>query len=275
MGRNRHTSDRGRVFDSRSTRVLSVRCNDVDLALCSMMLENLGIHPTTISDVVKKVLLSVALQAEQQIEETPSITEARSYLAERYGDVGTAKNRYTYNDAASEEHARLRNGPEFHLGMRQNNMVLPDLVPDVDETNLYAGLSPREHAQYVQYVIQNKLNASTFSPEDWKAAKQQEIQRATKEAMQRYNIGARQELPLPQPQQAQQAESEIPLGCDASLPIAVNDSPEELELRVQERMEREKAEKLEMERFMQLMKQQAQPEAGLDEMEVGSRSESE
>ena len=266
MGRNRHTSDRGRVFDSRSTRVLSVRCNDVDLALCSMMLENLGIHPTTISDVVKKVLLSVALQAEQQIEETPSITEARSYLAERYGDVGTAKNRYTYNDAASEEHARLRNGPEFHLGMRQNNMVLTDLVPDVDETNLYAGLSQREHAQYVQYVIQNKLNASTFSPEDWKAAKQQEIQRATKEAMQRYNIGARQEQP-------QSQEAEIPLGCDASLPIAVNDSPEELELRVQERMEREKAEKLEMESFMQLMKQQAQPEAGLDEREVGPQNE--
>ena len=236
MGRNRHTSDRGRVFDSRSTRVLSIRCNDVDLALCSMMLEDLGVYPATISDVVKKVLLSVALQAEQQVEEVPSITEARSYLAERYGDVGTSKNRYTYNEAASEEHARLRSGPEFRVNMRQgNSMILPDLVPDIDETNVYGGLTPREHGQYMQYVIANKLNVETFSTNDWKAAKQTEIQRATQEAMKRYNI-------------VQSAPEDVPAGCDASLPIAVNDTPEELEERVRERQQREQLERDEMQR---------------------------
>ena len=35
----------------------------------------------------------------------------------------------------------------------------------------------------------------------------------------------------------------------------------------------EKAEKLEMESFMHLLKQQARPEAGLDEREVGPQSE--
>lgn len=227
---NRHVSERSRVFDSRSTRVLSVRCNDVDLATCSLMLENLGIEVLTISDLVKKVLRMVALQVEEHREEPLTITEARSYLAERFGSVGTNRNQQAYNEAANAEYLRLKNGPQFQLQPQQS--FTQEMPTEGFETPKIAWA---EQVQYTQYVIDHKLNAATFTVEDWKDAKRKDMDSLKAEAVQRYNTvhGAAQE------------------DLDPSLPIAVNDTPEELEERVAERRERENAEKLAMEQFTQ------------------------
>ena len=221
-----------------------------------------GHNCESISGIARLAVQTVA----SQLDGMPP-QEVIDQFRQTFENVG----RTTRNASSTRQALQGNNGGSFGV-FNQTNPY--EITPREKPYWEVAGCPSKEtFDMWTQFLIQNGLNKDSCSYSDYV---KRQAKKGAEDLLARYKA-EHGVLPPTVPEFAKNMpiESEIPLGCDASLPIAVNDSPEELELRVQERMEREKAEKLEMESFVQLMKQQAQPEAGLDEMEVGSRNENE
>lgn len=201
------------------TRVLSVRCNDTDLALCAEFMTRNGVHLATCSDIVKNAIGMMAQQAVRMGCEAMPLQDAREYLAERYGNAGAHRNTHTYAQNAFSQRT-----------VRMNVDVVPQkpVVGGVEVTGT-------QIQDYVAWLGERNLTSDQCSFEQYKQTLERERQQEIAQMVQKY---ASTYTP---PVQVQTFEDEIPAGCDPSLPIAALDTPEELEAKARER-EREQAE---------------------------------
>ena len=201
------------------TRVLSVRCNDTDLALCADFMTRNGVHLETCSDIVKNAIGMMAQQAIRMGCEAMPLQDAREYLAERYGNAGAHRNTHTYaQNAFSQRTARLN----------------VDIVPQKPVIG-GAEVTGVQIQEYVTWLGEQNLTSDQCSFEQYKQTLERERQQEIAQTVQKY---ASTYTP---PTQVQTFEDEIPAGCDPSLPIAALDTPAELEAKARER-EREQAE---------------------------------
>ena len=237
------------------TRVLSVRCNDVDLALCAQFLERLGTPMSTTSDIIKNVMALVASQAERTGIAPMPLQTAREYLAERYGSAGVNRNKHTY-----AEHAFSQN--------RQRFSTTPNLTHDVPKTSDGRIVSGERILEYVQWLNDNGKNKDQCSYEEWEQLLKQQEQDEQRKLVEQYKAtyvppqqqGTFDELRRKAQEQAQAQKTktfddEIPAGCDPSLPIAATESFDALEEKALERQQREADEKRQMEEFMRSLAQ--------------------
>lgn len=235
------------------TRVLSVRCNDVDLALCAQFLERLGTPMSTTSDIIKNVMALVASQAERTGIAPMPLQTAREYLAERYGSAGVNRNKHTY-----AEHAFSQN--------RQRFSTTPNLTHDVPKTSDGRIVSGERILEYVQWLNDNGKNKDQCSYEEWEQLLKQQEQDEQRKLVEQYKATyvppqqqdtfdelRRKAQEQAQAQKTKTFDDEIPAGCDPSLPIAANDAPEELMARAAEREREEQEQKRLMEEFTRSM----------------------
>lgn len=235
------------------TRVLSVRCNDTDLALCAQFLERLGTPMSTTSDIIKNVMALVASQAERTGIAPMPLQTAREYLAERYGSAGVNRNKHTY-----AEHAFSQN--------RQRFSTTPNLTHDVPKTSDGRIVSGERILEYVQWLNDNGKNKDQCSYEEWEQLLKQQEQDEQRKLVEQYKATyvppqqqdtfdelRRKAQEQAQAQKTKTFDDEIPAGCDPSLPIAANDAPEELMARAAEREREEQEQKRLMEEFTRSM----------------------
>lgn len=113
---------------------------------------------------------------------------------------------------------------------------------------------PADYKDYIQHVCNTPgITQQTYTYEDWQAEKQQQIQQEIKRATERLCT------------QTRTAGEDVPAGCDPSLPIAVNDSPEELNAKARERKQREQDEREALEKFNAEVMQQLAGDGGANE----------
>ena len=209
------------------TRVLSVRCNDTDLALCAEFMTRNGVHLETCSDIVKNAIGMMAQQAIRMGCEAMSLQDAREYLAERYGNAGAHRNTHTYTqNAFSQRSARM------------NVDIVPQkpIVGGVEVTGA-------QIQEYVTWLGMRNLTSDQCTFNEYKQTLERERQQEINQMVQKY---ASTYTP---PTQVQTFEDEIPAGCDPSLPIAAQDSDEELAFKASLRAEQDRAEREAMEAF--------------------------
>lgn len=221
------------------TRVLSVRCNDVDLALCAQFLERLGTPMNTTSDIIKNVLALVASQAERTGITPMSLQIAREFLTERYGSAGMNRNKHTY-----AEQAFAQNRLQFS--------ATPDLVQETPKTSSGIELSGKRILDYTQWLSENKKTKDECSFEQWHELLQQQQRDEQRLMVEKYSakyISPQQQDTLDTIKASKNQTENVPVGCDPSLPIATSDMSEELNAKAQERQQRDEEEKRAMEEF--------------------------
>ena len=112
-----------------------------------------------------------------------------------------------------------------------------------------AGCPTRETFEmWTKYLVQNGLNKDDCSYLNYV---KQQSQKGADDMLERYKAQHGVTPPaIPEFMKNAPIEQldDVPAGCDASLPIAVNDTPEELNERVRERQQREQLERDEMQR---------------------------
>jgi len=205
------------------TRVLSVRCNDTDLALCAQFLESKDVFLANSSDIIKHTIGLVAQQAVRAGIPTMHLQDAREYLAARYGNAGTHRNVQTYGQNAFSQ-----------TRMPQMNVDVIQQKPKIAGREVTGA----QIMEFVQWLEQQGLTKDQCSYEQYLDVLEQnrkaEIQKTVQTAQLQYN---------------ERYGETVPAGCDPSLPIAVSDAPEELNTKALERQQREQEEKLAMEQF--------------------------
>lgn len=84
-----------KLFDSPTTRVCSVRLNDVETCLAFRVLERLGLHEsvTSFSKIARACIALTALQAETLGIPEPSVMQAREELNTLFNGVGQQRGR--------------------------------------------------------------------------------------------------------------------------------------------------------------------------------------
>lgn len=197
------------------TRVLSVRCNDTDLALCAQFLESKDVFLANSSDIIKHTIGLVAQQAVRAGIPTMPLQDAREYLAARYGNAGTHRNIQTYGQNAFSQ-----------TRMPQMNVDVIQQKPKIAGREVTGA----QIMEFVQWLEQQGLTKDQCSYEQYldvlEQNKKAEIQRTVQTAQLQYN---------------ERYGETVPEGCDPSLPIAALDTNEELAAKARDR-EREQAE---------------------------------
>lgn len=241
------------------TRVLSVRCNDTELALCAQFLESNGYMLETSSDIIKSIIGIVAQQAASQGIQPMSLQDAREFLVQNFGGAGTHRNLRTYEQNAFSQ---------------RNQQVQVNIgVSAQPRTSSGTSITGEDIIEYTKWLGQNNLTSEQVSFDEFKRrqkeAQQQEISRTVAAYAQVYTA------PVPHTtlEDTQQGvdvgvgddADVIPAGCDPSLPIAVNDSPEELNAKARERQQRERDEREALEKFNAEVMQQLAGDGGANE----------
>ena len=111
---------------------------------------------------------------------------------------------------------------------------------------------PADYKDYIQHVCSTPgLTQQTYTYEDWQMEKQQQIKQEIEQATKRLCSNSPQN---------------VPEGCDPALPIAVNDTPEELNIKTAERRQREADEREALEKFnAEIMQQLTKDQVMSDE----------
>lgn len=221
-------------FNEPITRVLSVRCNDTNLALCAQFLERLGLHMSTTSEIVKNVIAAVASQAERTGIQPMPLQQAREYLTERYGSAGITRNKHTYT-----EHAYTQGRQQYTENAILENSFSPH-QSSTNNTNIPSGEAVTE---YTNWLSANKLTWEQCPYPEYLERKKQEQAYETQRAVEAYA----KKYVAPEACETFTRESlqteKLPDDVDPNLPIAAKQSFDELTQLAAERAEREAAER--------------------------------
>ena len=120
-----------KLFDSPTTRVCSVRLNDVETCLAFRVLERLGLHEsvTSFSKIARACIALTALQAETLGIPEPSVMQAREELNALFNGVGQQRGR---DGLRSQVYSEMRH----HVDATRVQFHVPNMQPS-------AGASPR------------------------------------------------------------------------------------------------------------------------------------
>lgn len=111
-----------KMFDSPTTRVCSVRLNDVETLLALQVLRQMGVdeHVTSFSKLARACVAIVALQAEKYGIGEPTVMQAREALNTAFGGVGLRRGQ---EGVRNEVYSEMRH----QVDRARNEFAVPDL----------------------------------------------------------------------------------------------------------------------------------------------------
>jgi hypothetical protein len=212
-------------------RTISVTVNEAALIEALEWLRQKGLSPQAIAAIPRMCVEIIAKQL------TTEVSNSTLAMFENFGSAGR-------RSQPRSEGKRIAQGIIDYAPMDKytNTMArqYQNQIQPGDGVNRQKDDAPRDYEDYIKYVLNTTgVTAQNCSYDDWKRLKQQQIDDEIDKAKKRL-FGANN---------SNNQQNEIPQGCDSTLPIAVCDTPEELETRVAERLAREQEEREAMEKF--------------------------
>lgn len=167
-----------KLFDSPTTRVCSVRLNDVETCLAFRVLERLGLHEsvTSFSKIARACIALTALQAETLGIPEPSVMQAREELNALFNGVGQQRGR---DGLRSQVYSEMRHRVDatrvqFHVPNMQPPAGAPPRSaqhtteqPEMLWWQKLGCCSAEEAMRFTTFLRENGMTATDCSYTDW------------------------------------------------------------------------------------------------------------